>query len=202
MRYIIKIWETEEMRNSGESDIIQTDIKSLKEAIDRAKKIMEEQNYASLDVQNTKENCSFYYCTPRTEEYIYNDIVHNLKNTDIVKSIIELYFIENDINNLMDYGADRDSLVMLSLSELYKEILDKLHIEYTSIETDDISDGKYKTDIEFKDNSIIRVDTSSFNNIDTVISNVESIKQVYEKIKEKEIKMQSKRTESLDDMEM
>lgn len=202
MKYIIKIWETEERRDSGESDIIETNIKSLKEAIDKSKKIMEEQNYASLNVQNTNENCSFYYCTPNSEEYIYNDILHNLEDKDIVKAIVELYFAENNINNLMDYGADRDSLVMPSLSELYKEILDKLHIEYTSIETDDISDGKYKTDIEFKDDSIIRVDTSAFNDTDIVISNVESIKQEYEKIKEKEIKMQNERIETLDDMEM
>lgn len=70
--YIIKIWETEELRELGESDIIETNIENLEDAISKAKKIMEEQNYASLEVQDDKEQNSFYFCTPTEEIYINN----------------------------------------------------------------------------------------------------------------------------------
>ena len=33
---------------------------------------MEEQNYASLEVQDEEEQNSFYFCTSREEEYIYD----------------------------------------------------------------------------------------------------------------------------------
>ena len=53
--YIIKIWEDEERRNIGESDIIAVGIENLKDAISKAKKIMEEQNYSSIEVQDNDE---------------------------------------------------------------------------------------------------------------------------------------------------
>ena len=71
--YIIKIWETEELRDLGESDIVEIDLDSLKKAISRAKEIMEEQNYASLEVQDSEETESYYFCTPKEEEYLYDD---------------------------------------------------------------------------------------------------------------------------------
>lgn len=70
--YIIKIWETEELRDTGESDIIETNIENLDNAISKAKKIMEEQNYASLEVQDEEEKNSFYFCTPTEEIYLNN----------------------------------------------------------------------------------------------------------------------------------
>ena len=89
--YIIKIWETEEMRDLGESDIIETNIQSLEEAINKAKKIMEEQNYASLEVQDEEEQNSFYFCTSREEEYIYYFEEENIDEK--IKKVVELYFI-------------------------------------------------------------------------------------------------------------
>ena len=53
--YIIKIWETEELRNAGLSDIISSGITDLKTAIKDAKQLMQEQEYASIEVQNSKE---------------------------------------------------------------------------------------------------------------------------------------------------
>ena len=79
-----------------------------------------------------------------------------------MKDIIDKYFEENKIENFMDYGSDRDSYSMPSLSSVYKDILDKLDIKYTNIFTEDISDGKYQTTIEFNDDKVV-VDTSAWN---------------------------------------
>lgn len=179
-KYLIKIWETEELRESGQSDIIEVDIASIKEAISKAKKIMEEQQYASLEVQDNREKQSIYFCTPTEEHYYYNNFEEDSKE-DKIKNIVELYFIENGLQNLMDYGSDRDSLVMLTLSDLYKELMDKLNIEYCSIETNDISDGKYETFIEFEDGNSIIIDTSAWNNEEIVSNNLISIQNEYEK---------------------
>jgi len=185
--YIIKIWETEEMRDLGESDIIETNIQSLEEAINKAKKIMEEQNYASLEVQDEEEQNSFYFCTSREEEYIYDFEEENIDEK--IKKVVELYFIENNIRDLMDYGADRDSLAMPSLSSLYKEILEKLNIEVSYIATDDISDGKYETIIELENGKSISIDTSAWNDKEVVSNNIKSIQEENEIAEEEEFEI-------------
>lgn len=185
--YIIKIWETEELREIGESDIIETNIESLEEAINKAKKIMEEQNYASLEVQDEEEQNSFYFCTSREEEYIYNFEEENIE--DKIQKVVELYFIENNIRDLMDYGADRDSLAMPSLSNLYKELLGKVNIESSYIETEDISDGKYQTLIGLSNGKSITIDTSAWNGKEVIIDNIKSIQEENEIVEEEEFEI-------------
>lgn len=114
------------------------------------------------------------------EHYYYNNFEEDSKE-DKIKNIVELYFIENGLQNLMDYGSDRDSLVMPTLSDLYKELMDKLNIEYCSIETNDISDGKYETSIEFEDGNSIIIDTSAWNNEEIVSNNLISIQNECER---------------------
>lgn len=108
-----------------------------------------------------------------------------------MKDIIDKYFEENKIENFMDYGSDRDSYSMPSLSSVYKDILDKLDIKYTNIFTEDISDGKYQTTIEFNDDKVV-VDTSAWNGREVLKDNIESIKEKYKELQ----------VESEDDMEM
>lgn len=108
-----------------------------------------------------------------------------------MKDIIDKYFEENKIENFMDYGSDRDSYSMPSLSSVYKDILDKLDIKYTNIFTEDISDGKYQTTIEFDDDKVV-VDTSAWNGKEMLKDNIEVIKEKYEELQ----------AESEDDMEM
>lgn len=180
--YIIKIWETEELRDLGESDIVEIDLDSLKKAISRAKEIMEEQNYASLEVQDSEETESYYFCTPKEEEYLYDFEEDDIEEK--IKRVVELYFAEKGLGNLMDYGYDRDSLAMPTITDLYKELMEKLNIQCCSIETDDISDGKYRTVIEFENGNSITVDTSAWNNEEIVSDNMISIQEEYEKTQE------------------
>lgn len=184
-KFLIKIWETEENRNIGESDIVEINIKNIKQAIQKAKRIMEDMNYASLEVQSEDEQQSFYFSTPTKEEYLYDFYEKNIEEK--IKLVVDLYFVENDINNLMDYGSDRDSYVMPTLSDLYKELMEKLNIPYSKIYTEDISDSKYETTIEFENGSSTVVDTSAWNNEEIIFDNLISIKSDYEKFRDSEI---------------
>lgn len=178
-KYIIKIWETEEERETGLSDIISSNIADLKTAIQDAKKLKEEQNYASVEVQNSNQTKTYYYMDDDEEKYIYNNFwgSEEEKITDIVNT----YFAEKDLTDLMEYGSDRDCYVMPSLTDLYKGILSRLNIPTYNITTEDFSDGKYETTIEFNNQYSIVIDTSAWNSENEVIANVISIQEEFKK---------------------
>ena len=97
------------------------------------------------------------------------------------------YFKENDIKDLMNYGADSDE-GLYHLTTMYSEILNYLDVEFDDIYTEDgISDGKYLTTITFKNNSQIEIDTRAWNDAETVTDNVSSILEEYEKLISKEL---------------
>lgn len=178
-KYIIKIWETEEEREEGLSDIISSNIADLKTAIQDAKKLKEEQNYASVEVQNSNQTKTYYYIDDDEEKYIYNNFWGN--DEEKITDIVNTYFAEKDLTDLMEYGSDRDCYVMPSLTDLYKGILSRLNIPTYNITTEDFSDGKYETTVEFNNQYSIVIDTSAWNSENEVIANVISIQEEFKK---------------------
>lgn len=178
-KYIIKIWETEEERETGLSDIISSNIEDLKTAIQDAKKLKEEQNYASVEVQDSNQTKTYYYMDDDEEKYIYNNFWGN--EEEKITDIVNTYFAEKDLTDLMEYGSDRDCYVMPSLTDLYKGILSRLNIPTYNITTEDFSDGKYETTIEFNNQYSIVIDTSAWNSENEVIANVISIQEEFKK---------------------
>ena len=67
-RYIIKIWETEDEREQGLSDIIESNLSDIQKTIETAKKLMKSQNYNALEVQDTKQKVTYYSHTPEEEK--------------------------------------------------------------------------------------------------------------------------------------
>ena len=53
--YIIKIWETESEREQGLSEIIEVGIDKLEIAMEKARKISEDNEYACIEVQDSKQ---------------------------------------------------------------------------------------------------------------------------------------------------
>lgn len=190
-KFLIKIWETEEDRDLGESIIYETSIESIQEAITKAKKIMNEQNYASMEVQDSKEKETYYFCTPKEEQYFYN--VQERDKLEKIAIVVGMYFAEKDITNLMNYGSDRDSLVMPTLTDLYKELMEKLNIQYERVKTDDVSHGNYETIVEFKGNKGIFIETSAWNSEEIIIGNMIDIQKetenAFEITQEEELEM-------------
>lgn len=108
------------------------------------------------------------------------------------------YFKENDIKDLMDYGADADE-GLYYLTTMYSEILNNLDVEIDDIYTEDgISDGKYVTEITLKNDSEIELDTSAWNGIDVVIDNINSVLEEYEKLKTKELENKNNKDIEID----
>ena len=66
-RYIIKIWKTEDEREQGLSDIIESNLSDIENVIEKAKKIVKSQNYNALEVQDTKQKITYYSHTPEGE---------------------------------------------------------------------------------------------------------------------------------------
>lgn len=199
-KYIIKIWETEEEREAGLSDIISSNIADLKTAIQDAKKLKEEQNYASVEVQNSNQTKSYYYIDNEDEEYVYNNFFGS--EEEKITDVVNTYFAEKDLKDLMEYGSDRDYYVMPSLTDLYKGILSRLNIPTYNITTEDFSDGKYETTIEFNNQYSIVIDTSAWNSENEVIANVISIQEEFKKSLELNAEDEYLETEYEEDMEV
>lgn len=78
--YIIKVWENSDLRESGLSDILEIGIEDLKTAVDKAKKIYENNCYASIEVQTGDEEKTLYFRDNKKEKYYY--IEDNLKEKE------------------------------------------------------------------------------------------------------------------------
>ncbi len=292
-KYIIKIWETEQEREKGLSDIIESNLSDIQKAIEKAKKIMNSQNYNTLEVQDSKQTVTYYSHTPEEEKtfedeiekakiqekinkyakLVYNnelqdngedvsglvvDVIKHLKginkyfktneaglsqeeieeiieetnylikeleqnydNEDYIslytdsmsdfysvsedikdilddlfdyyedklermefgetniKDVVDFYFDNKGIENLADYGADRDGEVMPTISIMYETILENLKIEYSNIFSDDVSSGKYTTIVEFDENHKIQIDTKSRYGPKDIYDNIQSINDSY-----------------------
>ena len=136
----------------------------------------------------SKSNKNFNYNIISLSEGIitYEDFLEDYKkdipnNFELSLQKVIKYFRENNIKDLMEYGSDFDE-GLYKLSDMYKEILEQLNINFESIKTEDgMSDGKYVTTIVFNDNSEIKLDLSAWNGIGNVTENIESILEEYQK---------------------
>lgn len=71
--YIIKVWETEELRDMGESSILETGFIDMGTAVDRAKKIWQDNDFASIEVQTGEgheKSEVIYFCDSEGESYM------------------------------------------------------------------------------------------------------------------------------------
>ena len=136
-RYIIKIWETESDRDLGLSDIIETNINSIYEAIRKAKKIMSEENYSSLEVQNVAENSTFYYFSQDEEKYFDE----NIKNA-VIQEKINKYGKLFCNDKLINFGYDFYGKV----EDIIKDLKDT--VEYWKLQ--DSNSTQSKEIIEFE----------------------------------------------------
>lgn len=82
------------------------------------------------------------------EDFLMDNVNENQTYYDISLDKVSEYFRENKIKNLMDYGSDKDE-GLYKLSSMYKDILNKLDIDYLDINTRDKegSDGIFITTI-------------------------------------------------------
>lgn len=128
-------------------------------------------NKAWDDSEDIADNIS--YVLKSQEKEIVNE-GKNI-NDDVLDTTID-FFKENDLEDLMEYGSDND-IGLYHISDLYKKLLDKANIPYKQITTDEISDGKYQTNIVLNNNKDVSVENSAFDGIRGVAQNLEIITQ-------------------------
>ena len=293
--YLIKIWENEDLREQGISDIIRTDIKDIRTAVQIAQEIQNNNRYACIEVQDNQQKTSYYmqdmieekifekkYLEAIKQEkinYLYklmygdknivfinedmigkanvilkeldtikqnlieeyqedskdiikevnelkDEILDEYDEEDIIKlyehpmaivpmlnsnkgtlkdmretflsmvevkeipevaldDVIDAYMGYNDIGNFMEYSSDSNIYTNPSFSSLYKDLMDLLNIKYIDVYTNDVSDGKYVTTIEFNNEKSITIDTNAWSEIEAIKENLKSIVE-YEKTIENE----------------
>lgn len=293
--YLIKIWENEDLREQGISDIIRTDIKDIRTAVQIAQEIQNNNRYACIEVQDNQQKTSYYmqdmieekifekkYLEAIKQEkinYLYklmygdknivfinedmigkanvilkeldtikqnlieeyqedskdiikevnelkDEILDEYDEEDIIKlyehpmaivpmlnsnkgtlkdmretflsmvevkeipevaldDVIDAYMGYNDIGNFMEYSSDSNIYTNPSFSSLYKDLMDLLNIKYINVYTNDVSDGKYVTTIEFNNEKSITIDINAWSEIEAIKENLKSIVE-YEKTIENE----------------
>lgn len=293
--YLIKIWENEDLREQGISDIIRTDIKDIRTAVQIAQEIQNNNRYACIEVQDNQQKTSYYmqdmieekifekkYLEAIKQEkinYLYklmygdknivfinedmigkanvilkeldtikqnlieeyqedskdiikevnelkDEILDEYDEEDIIKlyehpmaivpmlnsnkgtlkdmretflsmvevkeipevaldDVIDAYMGYNDIGNFMEYSSDSNIYTNPSFSSLYKDLMDLLNIKYINVYTNDVSDGKYVTTIEFNNEKSITIDINAWSEIEEIKENLKSIVE-YEKTIENE----------------
>lgn len=112
------------------------------------------------------------------EQYLLNMESSNLKDINI-SNYVECWFDSDNIDNLESYGPDTTSLVMPTVGDLYKDILNSIHVKHDSIFTDEISDGKYKITVNFDDENSIILETKASNTCIQTASNIQIIVDKY-----------------------
>ncbi len=123
----------------------------------------------SISIQLDKNNFINY----DVEHLSISETIDNYKEK--LKPVLEVSK-EYNINFLSkipfeDFGSDDSSLTTRSFSNYYKDLLNKFNIKIEKINTDEVSDGKYKMNI----NDSVIVDIKSWDDFETVINNINSI---------------------------
>jgi len=152
--YIIKIWETESEREQVLSEIIKVGIDNLEMAIEQAKKISQDNEYACIEVQDSKQKKSYLTIDEKGQKidnFNYIDAIRQEK----INYFYNLVYGKEDIVYKDESIFGKASKVLEVLKENEKEIYKDYKEEKAILEKE------YKDllkDIEeYDDNDIIKV---------------------------------------------
>ena len=151
--YIIKIWETESEREQGLSEIIKVGIDKLEIAIEQARKISEDNEYACIEVQDSKQKKSYLTIDEKGEK------IDNFNCIDAIRQEKINYFY-----NLV-YGEEdivyKDESTFGKASKMLEELKENEKEMYKGFEEEKIILEEHKEllkDIEeYDDNDIIKI---------------------------------------------
>lgn len=151
--YIIKIWETESEREQGLSEIIKVGIDKLEIAIEEARRISEDNEYACIEVQDSKQKKSYLTIDEKGEKidnFNYIDAIRQEK----INYFYNLVYGEEDIVYKDESTLGKASKMLEELKENEKEM-------YKDFEEEKIILEEHKEllkDIEeYDENDIIKV---------------------------------------------
>lgn len=172
--YIIKIWETESEREQGLSEIIKVGIDKLEIAIEQARKISKDSEYACIEVQDSKQKKSYITIDEKGEKidnFNYIDAIRQEK----INYFYNLVYGEKDIvyKDESIFGKARKMLEVLKENE--KEM-------YKGFEEEKIILEEHKEllkDIEeYDENDIIKIYEHPMAVVPMIDSNKETLEDI------------------------
>ncbi|MGN1299605.1 MAG: hypothetical protein ACI4UE_06470 [Candidatus Scatovivens sp.] len=172
--YIIKIWETESEREQGLSEIIKVGIDKLEIAIEEARRISEDNEYACIEVQDSKQKKSYLTIDEKGEKidnFNYIDAIRQEK----INYFYNLVYGEEDIVYKDESTIGKASKVLEVLKENEKEM-------YKDFEEEKIILEEHKDllkDIEeYDDNDIIKIYEHPMAVVPMIDSNKETLEDI------------------------
>ena len=172
--YIIKIWETESEREQGLSEIIKVGIDKLEIAIEEARKISENNEYACIEVQDSKQKKSYLTIDEKGEKidnFNYIDAIRQEK----INYFYNLVYGEEDIVYKDESTLGKASKVLEVLKENEEEM-------YKGFEEEKIILEEHKDllkDIEeYDDNDIIKIYEHPMAVVPMIDSNKETLEDI------------------------
>lgn len=172
--YIIKIWETESEREQGLSEIIKVGIDKLEIAIEEARKISEDNEYACIEVQDSKQKKSYLTIDEKGEKidnFNYIDAIRQEK----INYFYNLVYGEEDIVYKDESTFGKANKMLEELKENEKEM-------YKGFEEEKIILEEHKEllkDIEEYDgNDIIKIYEHPMAVVPMIDSNKETLEDI------------------------
>ena len=172
--YIIKIWETESEREQGLSEIIKVGIDKLEIAIEEARKISEDNEYACIEVQDSKQKKSYLTIDEKGEK------IDNFNYIDAIRQEKINYFY-----NLVYGGEDivyKDESTLGKASKVLEVLKENEEEMYKGFEEEKIILEEHKDllkDIEeYDDNDIIKIYEHPMAVVPMIDSNKETLEDI------------------------
>ena len=172
--YIIKIWETESEREQGLSEIIEVGIDKLEIAIEKARKISEDNEYACIEVQDSKQKKSYLTIDEKGEKIDNFNCIDAIRQEKI-NYFYSLVYGEEDIVYKDESTIGKASKMLEVLKENEKEM-------YKDFEEEKIILEEHKDllkDIEeYDDNDIIKIYEHPMAVVPMIDSNKETLEDI------------------------
>ena len=172
--YIIKIWETESEREQGLSEIIKVGIDKLEIAIEQARKISKDNEYACVEVQDSKQKKSYITIDEKGEKidnFNYIDAIRQEK----INYFYNLVYREKDI-------VYKDESILGKASKLLEVLKENEKEMYKGFEEEKIILEEHKEllkDIEeYDENDIIKVYEHPMAVVPMIDSNKETLEDI------------------------
>lgn len=131
--YIIKVWETEDEREQGLSDILEVGIEKIDIAIEKAKEIKDNNNYACIEVQDSKEQ-NTYYSNDGKIDTIYEQEYKQAKEQENLNHLYSLMYENRQYAYIDESIVGKAEFVLKELEENKKNIIEEYDEETDILE--------------------------------------------------------------------
>jgi len=180
--YIIKIWEDEECREEGISDVVGIGLTDMKDTIEKAKHIMALHNYASLEVQTQDEKTTVFAITPEDSEQYFNEEIAKIELQDKINKYFKLIYPGNVLqsSDAEIFGKVKDVIKELKENQEFTNApeneSDEEWVEFINTETKELIE-----DLEnINEEDIVRLQESPMSGFFTTSDMADVLKELQE----------------------